>query len=205
MQAKKREEDKLAPVVLPLPPPPTFPPPQGFAMVLPALPALLLLPLLALAHPAAHPDGSDTVKRSLPSRWYHEPGHPAERLFRRQNGDNPTDGVPYAKVGSPEWAAGFPDVHPDLTRLPKEWVDALNSAVSAGKIPNIPVATDTGGNPAYPPGVDAGSPQVCSGTAKCRNPDDIWDAPDGVLAVSFDDGPYLVSAYAALSPSTGPF
>ena len=166
-------------------------------MVLSALPALLLLPLLALAHP----DGpGHSIKRALPTRWYQDPGHPAERLFRRQDGANPTDGVPYEEVGSQEWAAGFPNSPPDLNLTPKEWVDALNAAVSAGKIPNIPQSMNTGGNPAYPPGVNGNDPSVCSGTAKCRNPDDIWDAPDGVLSVSFDDGPYLVSAHAALSP-----
>jgi hypothetical protein len=165
-------------------------------MVLPVFSALLVLPLLVLAHPTPHPDGSDcSVKRALPSRWYHEPGHPVERLFKRQDGGNPTDGVSYPQVGSPAWAAGFPGARPDLNALPKEWVDALNAAVAAGKIPNIPVATDTGGNPAYPSGVNPGGSDVCSGTAKCKGPGDIWDAPDGVLAVSFDDGPYLVSAH----------
>lgn len=182
--------------VVPFLPPPLDP---SFAMVLSVLPVLLLLPLLALAHPAPHPDGAESVKRALPSRWYHEPGHPVEKLFKRQNGDVPTDGVTYPPVGSPEWAAGFPDVHPSLTNLPTAWVDALNAAVAAGKIPNIPEARDTGGNPVYPSGVNPLSPEVCSGTAKCRNPDDIWDAPDGVLALSFDDGPYLVSAHEALS------
>ena len=157
--------------------------------------ALLLLPLLVLAHPTPHPDGSDcSVKRALPSRWYHEPGHPVEQLFKRQNGDNPTDGGSYPEVGSPTWSAGFPGITPDVNALPKEWVDALNAAVAAGKIPNIPQATVNGANTAYPPGVNPNSPEVCSGVARCRNPDDIWDAPDGVLALSFDDGPSAVSA-----------
>ena len=151
---------------------------------------LLVLPLLALAHP----EGSEcSIEHALPSKWCHEAGHPVEQLFNRGDGGNPTDGVPYAEVGSPAWAAGFPDLIPDANTLPKEWVDALNAAVAAGKIPDIPVAKDTKGNPIYPPGVDPGGPGVCSGTAKCRSPDDIWDAPDGVLSVSFDDGPYLVS------------
>lgn len=173
--------------------------------VLSVLPTLLLLPLLALAHPTPHPDGSDcTVNRALPSRWYHEPGHPVERLFKRQNG-GPTDGVTYPEVGSPEWSAGFPAVRPDLTKLPQEWVDALNASIAAGKIPNIPVAKVPAGNgnPTYPAGVNPSSPEVCSGTEKCRSPDDIWDAPDGVLAIGFDDGPFLVSVYLPYYPRTG--
>jgi chitin deacetylase len=169
-------------------------------MVFSALSALLLLPLLALAHPTPHPDDLEhPVKRSLPARWYQDAGHPAERLFRRQDGGNPTDGVTYVPVGSPQWAAGFPNSPPDSTNLPQEWVNALNTAVAAGKIPNIPLATINGGGPVYPQGVNAGGPDICSGTVRCRNPDDIWDAPNGTLAISFDDGPFLVSAHAAPS------
>ena len=150
---------------------------------------ILILPLLALAHP----DGSDcSIGHSLPSKWCHEAGHPVEQLFNRAN---PTDGVPYAEVGSPEWAAGFPDLIPDVNTLPQQWVDALNAAVAAGKIPDIPVTTNEGGIPAYPTGVDPGGQEVCSGMIKCRAPGDIWDAPDGVLSISFDDGPYLVSDF----------
>lgn len=164
------------------------------------LPALLLFPLLVFAVPTPHPDGSDcSVKRALPSRWYHEPGHQVEQLFKRQSGDNPTDGASYPEVGTPAWSAGFPNQIPDVNALPKEWVDALNAAVTAGKIPNIPVAALNGANIVYPPGVNPGGPEVCSGMARCRNPDDIWDAPDGVLALSFDDGPSAVSAHLSLS------
>ena len=172
-------------------------------MVLPVLSVLLLLPLLAFAHPTPHPDGSDCssekVKRSLPSRWYHEAGHPVERLFKRQNGDKPSDGVAYVPVGSPEWSAGFPGLTPNVNNMPKEWTDALNSAVIAGKIPNHPLARVSGGNVVYPSGSNAAGPEICSGASGCRNPNDIWDAPDGVVAISFDDGPSLVSACAALS------
>jgi len=177
--------------------------------VLSVLPTLLLLPLLGLAHPTPHPDGSDcTMNRALPSRWYHEPGHPVERLFKRQGGgEHPTDGVTYPDVGSPAWSAGFPGLRPDLTKLPQEWVDALNAAMAAGKIPNIPVANaaTANSNPTYPSGVNPGSPEVCSGTEKCRNPDDIWDAPEGVLAIGFDDGPSLVSVYLPLLSPDGTF
>ncbi|KAF9651150.1 glycoside hydrolase/deacetylase [Thelephora ganbajun] len=175
--------------------------------VLPVLPALLLLPLLALAHPTPHPDGSDcSEERSLPSRWYHESGHPVEQLFNRQNGVNPTDGVAYPAVGSPQWSAGFPDYIPDLNHLPQEWVNALNTAVAAGKIPDNPVATDTGGTPTYPPGVNPGSPEICSASVGCRSPYDIWDAPNGVLGISFDDGPSSGSAmlYDFLKQSKAP-
>jgi hypothetical protein len=50
------------------------------------------------------------------------------------------------------------------------------------------------GNPTYAPGFDPNTMPVCSGYVKCRIPGDssIWDAPDGQLGISFDDGPLPV-------------
>lgn len=43
------------------------------------------------------------------------------------------------------------------------------------------------------PGADPNSNEICSTTYKCRkNPENIYDAPDGQLGVSFDDGPLPV-------------
>ena len=68
--------------------------------------------------------------------------------------------------------------------------------MAAGKIPDIPVATNPGGgaNPVYPWGADPSGPEVRSGTVQCRNSNNIWDALLGLLAVSFDDGPSAASA-----------
>jgi hypothetical protein len=80
--------------------------------------------------------------------------------------------------------------------MPQAWKDALNSAVQAGKIPSVPISSaPNNGTPAYPPGFDPTSDQVCSATYKCKIEGDIWDAPDGVIGVSFDDGPLPVSMY----------
>lgn len=77
--------------------------------------------------------------------------------------------------------------------LPQAWIDALSAATLAGKIPDIPQSTSTNGlDPVYPLGYDPISPNVCSSTAKCVTPGDIWDAPPGVVALSFDDGPLPV-------------
>ncbi|KAH8105816.1 chitin deacetylase [Cristinia sonorae] len=127
----------------------------------------------------------------LPTQWYHSEDHHAHALFKRA----PSDGANYPALGSPEWRAPYPQSTPDPNALPKQWVDALNAAVAAGKIPNIPPTTSTGNNnPVYPNGMDPMSDQVCSTTYKCRkNRDVMWDAPDGTFAISFDDGPQPAS------------
>ena len=158
------------------------------------LSALSLLPLLVLSHPTPNQGEWDSVKRSLPARWYQDEGSPVARLFNRQNPT--TDGVGYPAIGTPEWSSGYPGVPPDSTKMPQEWTNALNAAVNAGKIPNIPVANGGGqAGPTYPDGGNPGDPAtICSATFGCFAPTDIVNAPDGVLALSFDDGPSQVSA-----------
>lgn len=167
-------------------------------MVLPAVVAAFLLPFLVLAHPTPNPDdsGFEFVGRSLPERWYHEPGHPVEKLFNRQN--VPTDGVNYPAVGTPEWTAGYPSVPANPAGVPQEWTDALNEAVAAGKIPNIPPSSVNAATSqvTYPNGINPSDPSVCSATFGCFAPTDVWNGPDGVLAIGFDDGPTSVSAHA---------
>ncbi|RDB22526.1 Chitin deacetylase [Hypsizygus marmoreus] len=150
---------------------------------------LLALPLI---HAASIPqkydshDHSHDVKKRLPTAWHLPRDHPVQSLFKR----GPDDGTPYPPVGSPTWSSAFPKSSPDVSQLPQPWVDALNAAVSAGKIPNIPQSTNTPGvNPVYPNGLNPNSPEICSATYKCRNTGDIWDAPDGYFGISFDDGP----------------
>ena len=98
-----------------------------------------------------------------------------------------------------EWSAGFPPpglTLPDLSTMPVAWVNALNSAVAAGKIPNIPMSNNTPGtNPVYPNSLSPTSPGICSGTYGCRIPGDLWDAPDDVFASAFDDGPTEVCCF----------
>ena len=92
------------------------------------------------------------------------------------------------------WSAAYPEGTPDSSKMPQAWKDALNAAVQAGKIPGIPPTTvPAGQNPVYANNLDPMSPQVCSSTYKCRISTDVWDAPDGVVGISFDDGPLPVS------------
>lgn len=162
-------------------------------MIFPLISILSLVIVRVAAIPAAardsHPhDHSHEVPQSLPSTtWYQDPDHPVHSLFRR---DAPGDGTTYAAVGSPAWSAEYPQLSPVASSLPTAWVNALNAAVAAGTIPNLPQSSNLPGqNPTYPPGFDPSSPTVCSATYKCVTPGDIWNSPDGFFASSFDDGP----------------
>lgn len=139
---------------------------------------------------APHADNHAPLRNSLPKAWYQPDDHPVHSLFKRQSPGPPTDGVSYAAVGSPEWYGAYPPGVPDSLQLPQPWVDALNAAISEGKIPNIPQSQNVPGqNPTYPNGLDPSGPEVCSGTYKCRIDGDIWDAPTGSVGCGFDDGP----------------
>lgn len=73
-------------------------------------------------------------------------------------------------------------------------MDALNAAVAAGKIPSFdPSTLNENGAPVYDDNLDPNGDTVCSATYKCRIDDQLWDAPDGVVGLSFDDGPLPVS------------
>ncbi|KAF8309356.1 glycoside hydrolase/deacetylase [Clavulina sp. PMI_390] len=49
------------------------------------------------------------------------------------------------------------------------------------------------GSPVYPSGDDPTSATICSATYECQAKGDIWDAPAGTVALSFDDGPLAPS------------
>lgn len=156
---------------------------------------LLLLPLSSSVYGAAIPrndnDHDHVSQGSLPTAWFHEDDHPAHALFRRQA----TPSTSFPEVGSPAWAAAYPVGTPDSNAMPQAWKDALNNAVQAGKIPNIAPAKQNAPNtpPVYDPSVNPNDPSVCSAPHGCHNPGDIYDAPQGVIGISFDDGPLPVS------------
>ncbi|KAF9075809.1 glycoside hydrolase/deacetylase [Rhodocollybia butyracea] len=133
-----------------------------------------------------HERHEDTNNQRLPaSEWYHPRDHFARQLFRR---DTTTDAATYPEVA---WSAAYPQSTPDTSQLPAKWTAALQSAMAAGKIPNIPQSTSPSPNtnPVYPDGYDPTTLPVCSGTYKCKIATDTWDAPDNCLGVGFDDGP----------------
>ena len=154
----------------------------------------------AIARPHDYAHENDIYDKPLPAAWYQSEDHPVHSLFKRA----PGDGSDYPAVGSPgalicplipvsvhlthslAWSSSYPPGGATPTVTPPEWMAALNAAVSAGKIPNIP-------NSPYPPGVDPNGPQICSAAVFCKIPGDFFDGPDGVYASSFDDGPYPAS------------
>lgn len=103
------------------------------------------------------------------------------------------DSHPLFKRQPPATASYPPDDNvPPASSLKKEWVDALNAAKAAGKIPNVPqtVLAPSGAN-TYPGGIKA---EYCSWTnQKCFGPNDIQNAPAHEWGLSFDDGPTSAS------------
>ncbi|KAJ7626973.1 carbohydrate esterase family 4 protein [Roridomyces roridus] len=147
--------------------------------------ALLLLPLV---HAHTHNHAHEHVSRQiLPDAWAQPRDHAVHALFARAD---------FPAVGSDAWTASLPPFTtdgshtPDITKLPQAWVDAYNAAKTAGKIPTIPQST-TGGQ--YPNNLDPMGTEVCSSYIGCRAAEDHFNAPDGMLALNFDDGPTEVT------------
>lgn len=146
--------------------------------------SLLLIASTAFGRPAPVDNHADHAHegRSLFDAfgiedWAHPVDHPATALFRRQANTYP--------VGSAQWQAQYPTGNPDPTKMPQAWKDALAKAVAAGQIPEVPL-TNAG---VYPSGVKPDDPKVCNSASECKVDGDIWNAPDGMLGLNFDDGP----------------
>ncbi|KAG9087934.1 hypothetical protein FS749_002546 [Ceratobasidium sp. UAMH 11750] len=79
-------------------------------------------------------------------------------------------------------------------QTPKEGTDALDTAVSAGLITsNFPVASASGSYPNSSSTMNPANQPICSGAAECKNGDQTYDLPDGLVALSFDDVPLPAS------------
>ncbi|CAE7123779.1 unnamed protein product [Rhizoctonia solani] len=133
-----------------------------------------------------------TSALAAPGQWYRDPNavdHPVHKLFNRQTAAAP--------VGSAEWRAKFPRGALNATSIPKPWLDAMNKAIADGKIPStndVPIATTAG---VYRSSsgrtLDGGKAPICSSTVGCKDSTQIYDVPDGIVAISFDDGPLPAS------------
>ncbi|KAG6332598.1 hypothetical protein ID866_6489 [Astraeus odoratus] len=153
-------------------------------MSIPLVSTLLLAVSVSLAGVTGKNKFHVDVEPNPRLHWFHHPSHPVYALFA-----GGTDGVTYAGIGTPEWSQGFPTDSDSMMNMPEAWLDALHTAVSNGKIPDIPLTSLSGGIPTYPDDYDPTSPDVCSASYQCRIPGDIWDGPPGTLGLSFDDGP----------------
>lgn len=63
----------------------------------------------------------------------------------------------------------------------------------AGILSQTKIHPGAAGSPVYPNKLDPTGKEVCSSTYECRADGDIWDAPDGMTAFGFDDGPLPAS------------
>ncbi|KAG9124349.1 hypothetical protein FRC07_011967 [Ceratobasidium sp. 392] len=146
--------------------------------------AVVAVLCLAVLGVSAHP--LESKEMLLPTKWFRDSdsGHPVHNLFTRQKA------IPV--VGSPEWAKKFPAAGTKLTenQIPKEWTDALKAAIAAGKIPSDCPVASTDGTYHIGSSIVAGTdPTICSSAVQCHSPDQVYDVPDGHVALSFDDGP----------------
>jgi chitin deacetylase len=74
------------------------------------------------------------------------------------------------------------------------WVETYNAVKAQGLIPGFPNATAVDGWPVYGRGVNPADPDICSfSVGKCTMEEDVVNAPDGTIGISFDDGPQLPS------------
>jgi len=76
-----------------------------------------------------------------------------------------------------------------------EWIAALNREKQAGNIPTFKPSIKTADERIiYENGINGSDPKICSWTIGCTSPTDINDAPDGMMGISFDDGPEPASS-----------
>jgi peptidoglycan/xylan/chitin deacetylase (PgdA/CDA1 family) len=90
-----------------------------------------------------------------------------------------------------------PLVTPPKSSLPQAWIDSLEALQKAGKIPDIPVSTqsDAAGDVKYPGKLGYDDNTVCSWTITgCFGKNDLHESPDKTWVISFDDGPTSVSS-----------
>ncbi|KAI5449006.1 hypothetical protein NCC49_005690 [Naganishia albida] len=125
--------------------------------------------------------------------WYQDPRGDVAKLFIR-DGDKP--GKPLAHgpaFGSDEWKALYPatDKVPSTSTIPPAWLARLRAAKGTPAYPQgVPTTTaDASGNYVYPAGSNPSAEPICSFPNGCNKATDFYDAPDGILALSFDDGP----------------
>jgi hypothetical protein len=81
-----------------------------------------------------------------------------------------------------DWASSYPasGVTPPSSSIPAAWLSKLASI----SLPNVQPSTQNNGYPTYANGESCADSTICSFTYGCTTSDDLFNPPDGVLAVS---------------------
>ncbi|CAD6566542.1 MAG: hypothetical protein TREMPRED_002727 [Tremellales sp. Tagirdzhanova-0007] len=133
---------------------------------------VLLSAVLTLVSIVVH--GAPTYDDS----WFQPENSPATALFKKRYVPSPSD-ANFSSNYPPGW------VTPPPSSLPASWTAKLASLT----LPNVGVSMPNNGYPTYPNGESGADQNICSFTYQCTAPDDLLTPPDGVLALTFDDGP----------------
>lgn len=114
---------------------------------------------------------------AVPNAWYQAEDSPNAALFKRAP----------PSPDSADWATNYPagSAIADPARLPQSWKDKLASL----NIPDIKPSNPNNGYPTYANGEQPNDDTICSFTYECVDDEDLHNPPDGVFALSFDDGP----------------
>lgn len=148
-----------------------------------------LFSLTAAAPHAHHNHGQPmfTKRNALMERWDQDPNGETAKLFKRATSD--------AAVGSPEWRNAYPapGATPGSDRIPQAWKDRLAEVKKSSAWPTYGPSNPNNGYPQYTgangTSLAGNDPSVCSFTYECVGEGDIYNAPDGVIGLNFDDGP----------------
>jgi hypothetical protein len=83
---------------------------------------------------------------------------------------------------------------PPESSIPQAWIDALDTATSAGLIPDIVPSVLVDGAPTYPGKIGYSNDTCNWSITNCLGVNDVSSVPDNEWTVSFDDGPTGVSS-----------
>ncbi|KAK4684056.1 chitin deacetylase, partial [Tremellales sp. Uapishka_1] len=135
--------------------------------------ASLLLSLLLLSAAAASPTRRDP--------YWQDTDTPVAALFQKRNVPNPSDA---------NFSSSYPSttVSPAASTLPQAWIDKLATIT----LPSFGPSSPNNGYPTYTNGSGTDA-DICSFTYQCTVESDLLNPPDGVFALSFDDGPTSAS------------
>ncbi|ORX40039.1 hypothetical protein BD324DRAFT_616024 [Kockovaella imperatae] len=138
-------------------------------MIYPLALAAAVLSSSSLAHPPS--------PRIVQGDWFQPRDSPVHELFKRDP-PNPND-PNFQNSYPPGWAT------PPVSSLPQSWLNKLASI----QLPNVSVSNPNNGYPTYADGESPSDSTICSFTYQCTTSTDLVNPPDGVIAISFDDGP----------------